>query len=165
MSNSQPTLTEEIGKVNEVDRLIREFEMYQDTVDCVTDSSEVLENFERSITRLKLKQFEMELIAYIAFHSDESHIVEMRKNLFAIVKMGHSAEIKKVVDVLEEKMTEQGRIYSSNCVYAEPSFNVREKGIRHIIRNYLHDFANNWVFWFRRQIMIGSEYRKIKNQK
>lgn len=92
-------------------------------------TAEILAKLDLVCQELNKKSLELDAISFLAFHSNEPGIVELRKELFMMVKLCHNNEVNKLVEELGDYLK-----YADNCsMPSTTSYNTNNKNNRNII--------------------------------
>lgn len=95
--------------------IMDQLEKWADRLGPEADVQDLIDELANSLEKAELKQSELEVLGFLAMHSNEPSIVELRKQLFLQVKMFHAKEVENVMGLVKENIEYEKNHYSGDC--------------------------------------------------
>lgn len=108
------------------------------------DSSvyELIEQLDEIKQNAKVKQFELELLETLAWTSNETIVVEARKNLFTATKLSHFQFIAEAVDAWQEDNFLLDNYEDATCSPDQPEDYITRHDWVRGFTNFIHTMRN-----------------------
>lgn len=153
---SQPNLREDSGTVFRnpnvtMGNLLQDLTLLQEKLGPEYDLETSIVDLKKAVRQAESKQTELNILAFIAFHANDEHIVEIRKQLFLATKMSYDTLIQEFLHEIDISPQSEGCV--DTC--SEPYDDMNNKHNFHILFDRFH----NWIYNFRsyKNLILGNK--------